>query len=89
MELVLVHEAFNNESPATVIAWLQQVLGKKPTFPVVNETSEKIILSYAGGTGLPHSFIIGRDMSIQEDIAGFDEGCGSLEKKLMRVLSMR
>ena len=86
---MLVHDAYNNESPATVIAWLQEVLGKKPTFPVINETSNKIMLSYAGGTGLPHSYIIGRDLSIQEDIAGFDEGCGSLEKNLLRVLSMR
>ena len=86
---MLVHDAYNNESPATVIAWLQQVLGNKPTFPVINDPSEKIMLSYAGGTGFPHSYIIGRDLSIQEDIAGFDEGCGSLEKNLLRVLSMR
>ena len=90
MQLVVVHEsASNQDSDSDVLYWIKQLLKGAPTFVVLNEATPDILNTYAGNAGVPHDYIIGRDMIIRKDILGFMQGdCGALETALQDVLAM-
>ncbi len=73
-------------SVASVTAWLNQ---HGVSFPVIMDPSNAIMYAYTGGPGgIPHTYIIGRDSVIRQDIPGATSET-DLEGKLWDVIYLR
>lgn len=86
MQVVVVN-TWHYATDTQVKTWLQ---GMGATFPAINEAYPYAFLnSYDEGAGfVPHSYIIGRDMKIRQEIPGA-VGCDVMEGCLKDVLYLR
>lgn len=88
VQVILVHEGWSGSTEAQAAAWLA---AHGATFPAIHEASPYPIMSSyigSGSGGVPHTYIIGRDMVIRKDIYGA-VSCASLEGQAMDVVHMR